>query len=85
MEASTNDLRKLFDRLLEDTQRFKIAEEGDEAVPRRAAAPASKSAEDEVVELRSRKVAPQAAELDLGLDDDLLGASLLDDLEQKAS
>ena len=27
MDSATNDLRKLFDRLREDTQRFKLAEE----------------------------------------------------------
>jgi hypothetical protein len=33
MDSATNDLRKLFDRLREDTQRFKLAEDHAHLVP----------------------------------------------------
>ena len=40
MDAATSDLQKLFDRLREDTQRFKLAEEEqDETEPARADVP----------------------------------------------
>ncbi|MCZ6831804.1 MAG: methyl-accepting chemotaxis protein, partial [Gammaproteobacteria bacterium] len=90
MNSATDDLRKLFDRLREDTQRFKLAEEGPVKDARRAQAkPASTrpapAAADEVVELRTAAVDAGELGLDLDSDEDLFATPLLDELEQKAS
>ena len=100
MDSATNDLRKLFDRLREDTQRFKMAEDvqhretQDEDTEGRDTATAVTAApvkEDEVYELHTSSAEKPESDLDLDLDleldsyDDMFDAPLHDELEQKAS
>jgi twitching motility protein PilJ len=93
MNAATDDLRKLFDRLREDTQRFKLADDGSRSVKPGEPAKSATSApgetlpvgEDEVVELHSAPSDLAEMALELDSDDDLFDSPLDDELEQKAS
>jgi twitching motility protein PilJ len=85
MNAATNDLRKLFDRLRQDTQRFKLAESvmEEDAVP--AAITPLCAPEDELFELDTAANETQESGLDFDLDsdEDMFDAPLHDELEQK--
>jgi methyl-accepting chemotaxis protein len=81
MDSATNDLRKLFDRMHEDTQRFKLSDgdagAGIYADPR----------EEEVVALRSAKSAKSKAgadEFDIKLSDEPILSPSNEELEQRA-
>ena len=85
MNSATDDLRKLFDRLREDTQRFKLAEETTTRGGRHASTEPAPTADDEVVELRSAALDASELSLELDTDEDLFGSPLPKELEQKAS
>lgn len=78
MDAATNDLRKLFDRMHEDTQRFKLSD--DDAGAETYADPR----DEEVVALRSAKSAKSADEFDINLSDEPILSPSNEDLEQRA-
>ena len=81
MDSATNDLRKLFDRLHEDTQRFKLSDDeaGEEAY--------SGLREEEVVALRSASPARSGAGgdgFDINLSDEAIVSPSREELEKRA-
>jgi hypothetical protein len=81
MDSATNDLRKLFDRLHQDTQRFKLSEDetGENAF--------GDLHDEEVVELRSTGSGRSSAgdqEIDLDLDDKPTLSPAHANMEQRA-
>jgi twitching motility protein PilJ len=85
MDSSTNDLRELFDRMREDTERFKLAD-GESAGPESDSHLGSLDTDDDIVALRGMGSDDYGVEdLDDGeADPSLFEAPSTDDLEKRA-
>ena len=82
MDAATNDLRKLFDRLREDTERFKLSEDDHLAS---AGAAAHAAGEVPTLQVDDGETGAEVQEGEAGIDFELEEMEIADDLEKKAS
>lgn len=85
MDSATNDLRALFERLREDTARFKLSEDDDAVGAPMVVAEVSESAAEELIDTESVPVIKaQAADQDAEYGVEVIGESDSDDVDDLA-